>query len=178
MFIEHKQVWRYQGGNQKPEIEGHTILNLQCHCVAKKKKRKERPGVKPLLTTDWATRTPLKTGVNSDTPQSSMYENDLMCNKILLCMLQFHSASICSLTWLWNAHYLYCGRCSFHFWIVEWSFHLSIYCNWQAYMLHSVRLFLFSFFRRSFYNSSLGLLLIETYFRLSFKLMIVFNISE
>lgn len=80
----------------------------------KKKKRKERPGVKPLLTTDWATRTPLKTGVNSDTPQSSMYENDLMCNKILLCMLQFHSASICSLTWLWNAHYLYCGRCSFY----------------------------------------------------------------
>ena len=40
--IEHKQVWRYQGDNQKPEIEGHSILYLQCHCVAKKRKKKSK----------------------------------------------------------------------------------------------------------------------------------------
>lgn len=73
--------------------------------------KKERRRVKPLRTNDRLSYTNSTKDRGELGCSTDMDENDLMCNKILICMLQFHNASIYSLTWMQNAHHLYCGRC-------------------------------------------------------------------
>jgi len=90
--IEHKQVWRYQGTirNRKSKDIQYYIYNVTVW------PKKERRRVKPLRTNDRLSYTNSTKDRGELGCSTEMDENDLMCNKILLYMHQFHNASIYS----------------------------------------------------------------------------------
>jgi hypothetical protein len=57
-----RRVWKYQGGNQNPYIEGEQTKE-------KVQKDKHRSTKHTHNTKDWVTRTPLKPKGNSGAPQ-------------------------------------------------------------------------------------------------------------
>ena len=83
LLISTYNVWKYQRYNQKPNIEeGQTI---QCR---KQKGQMTNNDIQNTThkTKDWATRIPLKTGVNSGAPEGSAVSTPLVVPVVLLLL--------------------------------------------------------------------------------------------